>query len=122
VIAFGVLLIAVISALSSQLTSMRLMSSSRETAIAMSDLQGCMERLLLRPTESIPVPGSEFEAGQPVAAYTNLHLGNETIVPAYPGYVLGGDVPDPLPIVLTLDWTDPQGHGRSLTLRSMKTR
>ncbi len=122
IIAFGVLLIAVMSALSSQITSMRLMTSSRETAIAMSDLQGCMERLLLLRSDEMPVPGSEFEAGQPVEAYTDLHLGNETIVPTYPGYVMGGTVPDPLPIILTLSWTDPQGHARNLNLSSMKTR
>lgn len=122
VIAFGVLLIAVMSALSSQITSMRLMNTSRETAIAMSDLQGCMEELLLVRVEEIPVPGSEFEAGQPVADYTNLHLSNETIVPSYPDYVVGEEVPDPLQIVLTLAWTDPQGHARRLDLSSMKTR
>jgi type II secretory pathway pseudopilin PulG len=122
VIAFGVLLIAVMSALSSQITSMRLMTQSRETAVAMSDLQGCMERLLLVRADQIPIAGSDFEIDQPVDAYTDLHLTNEQIVPTYPGYVLGGTVPDPLPIVLTLTWNDPQGHARRLELSSMKTR
>jgi type II secretory pathway pseudopilin PulG len=122
VIAFAVLMIAVMSALSSQLTSMQLMDSSRETNAAMSDLQGCMERLLLVRLDEIPVAGSDYEAGQNVDAYTNLHLSNETIVPTYPGYVAGGAIPDPLPIVLTLNWSDPRGHQRRLTLSSMKTR
>jgi type II secretory pathway pseudopilin PulG len=121
-IAFGVLLIAVMSALSSQLTSKSLMDASRETSAAMSDLQGCMERALLLRADLIPIEGSEFEVDQPVDAYTGLHLTSERIVPTYPGYVLGGAIPDPLPIVLTLTWDDPQGRSRRLVLSSMKTR
>ncbi len=122
VIALAVLSIAVMSALSGQLTSMQLMVSSRETNIAMSDLQGCMEQLLLVPIDKLPIAGSDFEIGQSIDLYTDLHLSNESIVPAYPGYVAGGTIPDPLPIVLNMNWTDPQGHPRSLNLRSMKTR
>jgi type II secretory pathway pseudopilin PulG len=122
VIAFAVLLIAVMSALSGQLTSMQLMDSSRETNLAMSDLQGCMERLLLVRLDRLPIAGSDYEDDQVIDAYTNLHLSNETIVPNYPGYVAGGAIPDPLAVVLTLNWTDPRGHERRLTLSSMTTR
>jgi hypothetical protein len=98
------------------------MSTSRDTNIAMGDLQACMERLLIERLVNLPVPGSEFEAGQPVAGFTNLHLQNEVIVASYPGYVPGDPVPDPLTIVLTLSWLDAQGHTRLEVLRSMKTR
>ncbi len=121
-IAMSILLIAVLSAFGSQLTSAGLMRTSRETNTALADLQGCMERILLEAADDLPLPGGGYEPGQPVAAYTDAHLSNETIVPTYPGYVPGGPVPDPLPIVLTCSWNDYQGRERTLTLSSLKAK
>lgn len=121
-VAIAVLLVAVMAAFSSQLTAMSLVSSSRDTNAAMSDLQACMEQLLTRQLDGIPIAGSDYEAGQPVAAYDALNLQGEQIVPTYPGYVAGNPVPDPLPIVLRCTWNDSGGRPRFLKLRSMKVR
>lgn len=121
-VAIAVLLVAVMTAFSTQLTSMNLMTTSRETNFAAAELQACMEQVLLLPTSKIPIQESEFAAGRPVARYTDLNLQNEEIVATYPGYVAGGPIPDPLPIVLTITWTDGQGRARNMMLRSMKVR
>lgn len=121
-IAISVLLITVAGAVSSEIASQRLLVTSTETSTAMTDLQACMEKLQLMAIEDIPIVGSEFEADQPVEAFEGLHLADQRIVASYPGYVVGQAVPDPLEIVLTLTWSDPQRRGRSLQLASMKTR
>ena len=118
-IAMAVLMVAVVSAFSSQLTSMNLMDTSRDTNTAMGDLQACMERVLSEPIGNIPE--GLYPPDQPIAEFTNLHLDNETVVPTYPGFVAGSD-PELLTIVLTLNWQDSQGHQRTEVLRSMKAR
>lgn len=121
-VAIGVLLVAVVTAFASQLTSYRLMASSREDKTAVGDLAACMEELLLRTPDTLPVAGSEFEHGAPIAAYERLHLRDQRIVATYPGYTAGGAIPDPLTIVLTTTWRDTRGHARRLELRSLKVR
>lgn len=120
-IAIVVLLVAVLGTFAAQFRSRELLQTSRETAIAMADLQAAMEQVLLRPVDQIPVASSAYADGQPIAAYTDLHLSGQRIVADYPGYA-GGAIPDPLPIVLTMTWNDPRGRPRTETLRSMKTR
>lgn len=120
--AIGVLLVAVVAAFGSQLTSFRLMSSSREDNTAIGDLAACMEEVLLEAVDTLPVAGSDFEHGASIAAYEDLHLRDQRIVATYPGYTPGGAVPDPLTIVLTTTWRDQRGIARSLTLRSLKVR
>lgn len=121
-VSIGVLLLAVMTAFGSQLTSFRLMTASRESDIAIGDLAACMEELLLLPVDAIPVAASVFAADQPVARYEGLHLRNQRIVASYPDYVVGGAVPDPLQIRLTSTWTDPRGGARRLEVRSLKVR
>jgi len=121
-IAIIVLLVAVMATFTSQLRARELMQTSRETNTAMGDLQSAMERILLRPVDEVPIAGSPFEDDTAIAAFDGLHLPNEQILVDYPGYVLGGPVPDPLPIVLRLNWTDSRGRPRSMFLRSMTTR
>lgn len=116
-----VLLVAVLATFTSQLKSRELLQTSRETGIAMADLQSAMEQILLRPVDQIPIAGSLYADDQPIAAFTNLHLANEVITADYPGFA-GGAVPDPLQISLTITWTDPRGRPRTKSLRSMKTR
>ena len=121
-VAIGVLLIAVLTAFGSQLTSFRLMNSSREDNTAVSDLAACMEEMLIRPAGELPVEGSDYEHGEPVARYEGAHLRDQRIVATYPGYAVGGPIPDPLQIVLTLTWTGNRGDSRRLELRSMKAQ
>ncbi len=120
-IAITVLLVAVLGTVTSQLKSNELLQTSRETTIAMADLQAAMEQILLRPVDLIPIGSSLYADDSAIAAYTNLHVANQRIVADYPGYA-GAAIPDPLPIVLTMTWTDPRGRPRTEMLRSMKTR
>lgn len=121
-VAIGVLLVAVLTAFGSQLTSFRLMSSSREDNTAIADLAACMEEVMLETVAALPVAGSRYEQGAPIAAFEGLHLREQRIVATYPGYVAGGLVPDPLTVVLTATWRDGRGLARRLELRSLKVR
>lgn len=121
-IAVGILLIAVLATLHSQLTSTSLVQTTHETDTATSDLQAAMEQILLRTPDQIPILGSPYQAGVPIAAYTNLHLRNESMVPTYPNYAGGASVPDPLQIVLTLTWNDFRGRPRTMRIASTRTR
>jgi prepilin-type N-terminal cleavage/methylation domain-containing protein len=121
-VAIGVLLVAVVTAFGSQLTSYGLMTSSREDNAAIADLAACMEEVMLRTVDSLPVAGSKYEHGAPIVAYEGLHLRDQRIVATYPGYVAGGVVPDPLTIVLTATWSDTRGRARRVELRSLKVR
>ena len=119
-VAVGIMLVTVMAAFSGQLTSMGLVGSSRETTAAISDLQACMEQLLTLQLDEIPVPGSDYEADQPVAVYEERNLASERIVASYPGYVVGDPVPNPLSIVLTCTWTEchsPAGKVLSILKR-----
>ncbi len=122
--AIGVLLVAILSAFGSQVTSMNLVSSSREIDTAVMELQACMESILTMETDQIPLVGSAYEAEVPIAGYDALP--GETIIPSYPGFPTGSSdprqVPDPLQIILTLTWNDAKGHARSMTLTSVKTK
>ena len=86
----GVLLVAVLGALGSQLVSHDLVQTTKETDAATTDLQAAMEQLLLRGPDQIPVAGSPFQAGQPIVAFENLRLKDERLVATYPGYTPGG--------------------------------
>ena len=121
-IGLGVLLVAVLGALGSQLVSNDLMQNTRETDAATTDLQAAMEQVLLLAPAQIPIAGSDFQSGQPIADFERLHLKNERIIATYPGYTVGLPVPDPLQIVLTATWTDFRGRPRSMRIACLKTR
>jgi prepilin-type N-terminal cleavage/methylation domain-containing protein len=121
-IAVSVLVVAVLTTFETQLASHRLVRTSRETNAATADLATAMEELLLLPRAQIPIAGSDFEAGQPIAAFEGRSLRDERIVATYPDYVPGGAVPDPLAVVLTATWTDHGGRTRSLRIASMRTQ
>ena len=109
-------------AMSSQLAASDLVMTGRETSIASADLQSCMERVLSMPHRDIPIAGSEFEAGEPIELYENLHLSAQRMVATYPGYVPGQPVPDPLQIVITITWNDFDGRPRTMWLSSMRSQ
>ena len=117
-VAIGVLLIASMAAFSSQLASLNLMKTSRETDLAMADLQAAMEQVLAQTPSGLPT-SDDYPHGGNVADFDSRNLDAEQIVVTYPGYVAGGDVPDPLPILLTISWNDFQGRPRQLQLSSM---
>jgi len=121
-IAVGILLVAVLGALHSQTASLDLVQTTRETDTATSDLQAAMEQILLRSPDQIPIAGSLYAAGQPIAAYSGLHLRNELMVATYPNYAGGASVPDPLQIQLTLTWNDFKGRTRTMSIATVRTR
>ena len=57
---------------------------------------------------------------QPIARFEGLHLANQRLVATYPGYVPGQQVPDPLAIVVTMNWNDFEGRPRTMRLATMK--
>jgi prepilin-type N-terminal cleavage/methylation domain-containing protein len=120
-LAVSVMLIAIMAAFSSQLSSMNLLRASRESNTAMTDLQTAMEEVLLQPIDNIPAAGF-YPSGQPIAAYTNLNLPTETITPTYPTFGGLGPVPDPLEIVLTMTWQDWRGRPMTAQLATVKAR
>jgi hypothetical protein len=121
-IATTVLVVALLSTMVSQMSAHSLLRTSQDTESALTDLQAAMERALSAPFDNLPTAGSEFAHGQSIARFEGTHLRNQRIVATYPGYVAGGAVPDPLPIVMTITWSDDKGRPRSLSLASMRTR
>jgi len=117
-LAMSVLLIAVVAAISSQITSMNLVRSTRESNTAMADLQTAMEELLVEDAEELPF---NFPPGTPLAPFTNLNLNGESIVPTYPGWG-GGPVTDSIQIVLTMTWNDWRGRPMQMRLATMRVR
>lgn len=119
-IATVVVMISVLTAINSHISSFASMQSSRETTLAVGDLQAAMESLLVLQVDQIPIAGSEFEIAQPIARFTDLHLKGESIVATYPGYTIGGPIPNPLQIVLTIGWKDQKGRARRISARTAK--
>ncbi len=120
--ALTVLAIGVMAAFSSQVGSVDLLRSSREQDAAMLQMRAALEAILALQHASIPVAGSPFESGQPIDGYNAHGLSDFVLVAEYPGYTLGGDIPDPLEVVLTGTWLDFSQRERSLRLSTMVTR
>ena len=118
VMSAGVLLVVSLAGYSAQVRSNSLLDSSRTRAIAIADLESCMEDLLTSSATLIP---ATFPAGASIPAYEDLHLTNERITPTYPG-LTGTNVPDPLQIVLIATWTTSSGHDQSLRLATAKAQ
>lgn len=113
----SILTVGVMAAFSSQVGSMELMRSSRETQTASADLRAAMEDLLTRtPAFLVEHPQSPFLPGQSIAPFEDLHLSDQRIVTRYPNYTAGGAVPSILQIALECTWTDYEGRERDLGL------
>lgn len=117
-----VLVVAISAALAAQIIGNNLLRTSRESNVALSDLQGAMELAILQAPATLPIAPSEFEAGVPVPRFSNLHLRNQSVTATYPGYVIGGAIPDPLQVVMTIQWNDYLGRPRTLSLATTRTR
>lgn len=121
-IAVTVILVGLLTAYSSELSSLEVVKTSRETNTASGDLQACMESMLVLPPAEIPNPAGPYAPGQIIAAYSDLHLESQRVIATYPNLVVGQPVPDPLEIVLTMTWTDRQGRDREMRIASVKSR
>jgi hypothetical protein len=115
--AMSILTVGVMAAFSSQVGSMELMRSSRETQTASADLRAAMEDLLTRTPEFlVEHPESPYLPDQSIEAFEDLHLTGQTIVTRYPNYTVGGVVPPILQIALECTWVDYEGRERDLQL------
>lgn len=119
IIAIAVLLIGTLAAFGTQMRSFELIDASRDSAVAVTDLEVCMEQVLTQTAGTIP---TAFPPDAPIVAFDELHLPDQRIVPTYPGYVAGGPVPDPLEIVLNSTWSDGRGRPQSMNLITVKSR
>jgi prepilin-type N-terminal cleavage/methylation domain-containing protein len=117
-----VLVVAISAAIAAQIIGNNLLRTSRESNVALSDLQGAMELAILQAPAALPVAPSEFQAGVPNPRFANLHLRNQSVTATYPGYVVGGAIPDPLQVVMTIQWNDYLDRPRTLSLATMRTR
>lgn len=117
-----ILVVAIGAAMSAQVIGSNLLRTSRESNTAMNDLQGAMELAILQAPAALPIAGSEFADGVAIPRFNNLHLRNQTITATYPGYVAGAAIPDPLQVVMTVQWNDYLNRPRSLSLATMRTR
>ncbi|MEM7515807.1 MAG: type II secretion system protein [Planctomycetota bacterium] len=115
-----ILLVAVVGTAGTQVSTRRLIRTSAESRIAMTDLQAVMEEILLQPLDQIPT--GAFAPGQSIEAWDDRHLREQRIVAEYPDWVAGGDLPDPLEIRLQVTWSAFDGTNRRLSLSSLKTR
>jgi prepilin-type N-terminal cleavage/methylation domain-containing protein len=120
--ALTVLAVGVLAAFSSQVGSVDLLRSTREQDAAMLQMRAALEALLALQHAAIPVEGSPFEAGVAIDGYNAHGLSDFVLVAEYPGYALGGDIPDPLEVVLTSTWRDFSQRERSLRLSTMVIR
>ena len=121
-IAGVIMVVAVMTTMATQVRVLDLVKTTRETNLAMADLQAAMEQLMLVQFDNVHVAGSVYADGQAVAAFNGLHLTTEAITCDYPGYVAGATVPSPLTIVLTCTWSDWRGRARTLQLSTARTR
>jgi prepilin-type N-terminal cleavage/methylation domain-containing protein len=123
-LAITVLVVALLAAVASHVSSYNLLRTSSETNAAMADLRGAMEDILTLNTslQNLPAAGSEFANGQPIAKYAGKSFPTENIVATYPGYAGGAAIPDPLQIVLTITWNDYVGRPRTMRIATMKTK
>jgi len=117
-----VLVVAISAAMAAQIIGNNLLRTSRENNVALSDLQGAMELAILQAPATLPIAPSEFQAGVPVPRFNDLHLRNQRIRASYPGYVVGAPVPDPLQVVMTIQWNDYLDRPRTLSLATLRTR
>lgn len=121
-IAVTVILVGLLTAYSSELSSLEVVKTSRETNTAIGDLQACMESILVLPPAEIPSAAGPYAPGQIIEAFRDLHLESQRIIATYPNLIEGKPVPDPLEIVLTMSWTDRQGRDRNMRIASVKSR
>lgn len=118
-IAIVVLLIGTLAAFGSQVTSGQLIDLSRDVTMAVTDMEMCMEELLLQSADDIP---TVYPEGAPIPGYTGLHLRNEDLAPTYLNWDAGEPIPDPLEIRLTATWLDGSGRQQQQTLTTAKSR
>ena len=118
--AFGIVVLSVslLAAFTSQVLSLNLVRTARESNTATSELSAALEEITAPGIDAIP---GAFPAGAPLAKFQGRALRDEAVTIDYPG--LGGAATaNPLEIVVTITWTAWNGRARALRLATMKAR
>ena len=118
-IAIVVLLIGTMAAFATQVTSGQMIDFSHDVTVAVSDMEMCMEEMLLQSADDMP---TAFPEDAPIPAYSSLHLRNQDLVPTYLNWNAGDPIPDPLEIRLTASWLDGSGRRQQQFLTTAKSR
>lgn len=113
-----VLMISLLAAFTSQILSLNLVRSARDVNTATSELTAALEEVTTPAIDTIPVM---FAPGADIAKFDGRVLRNERVVVTYPNFG-GGAVPNPLQVVVTINWTAWNGRASTLTLSTMKAR
>jgi len=146
-VSIAIVMIAVAGSIAAQISADRLVQTGRQTSAASSDLQSCMERMRLWSYSDLELVLTHADAADAIGndafvpgpggstadtavrnyvtlldSFDDLHLQNQIVSVAFPNFVLGGAVPDPLEIRLTCTWSDHQGRNRQMQLSSLKTK
>lgn len=117
--AVTILVIGVMGAFTTQVGSLGVITTGQETSIATMELQAAMESVLVADPVTIV---DSFPAGQPIPAFTNRNLRDQTVVVTYPNFTGVGPIPSTLDVRLTVTWNDFEGRTRSLQLDTAVTR
>ena len=118
-VAITVLLVSLAAAFGSQVASFGVIGSSRDSTLAMAELERCMEEVLTKSSDNIPV---DYPEGDPIPGYGDVRLKQQAIAPRYPDYSGSGAIPDPLDVVLEATWLDDRGRLQRLTLTTTVAR
>lgn len=113
-----VLMVSLLAAFTSQLLSLNLVRTARDSNTAMSELTAAIEEVTTVSVDTMP---TTFPAGGSIAKYQGRVLRDETIAVTYPN-IVGGVIPSPLAVTITINWTAWNGRPASMSLSTMKAR
>lgn len=113
-----VLMVCLLAAFTSQLLSLNLMRQARDMNTAASELTAAIEEVTVPSVDEIP---GLFPPGAAIPKYQERALRDERVVVTYPNFV-GGSMPTPLEIRVTINWSGWNGRPASLSYSTMKTR
>ncbi len=120
-VALVIVTIASVGGFASHHASRSLIRQSEEEAVAASDIENAMNRLLILDVDELVDPDGTYPDGQTMPEFTDANLGSERVLVDYPN-LLPGTAPDLLEIRLTLTWESAGGQPRSLIARTCKAK
>ncbi len=113
-----VLTISLLAAFTSQLLSFNLVRTARDVNTATSELTAALEEVITPNIDAIP---GQFAPGAAIAKYQGRALRDQRVVVTYPNFA-GGAVPNPLEVVVTIQWTAWNGRAATQSLSTLKAR
>jgi hypothetical protein len=114
-IAIGVMLVGIAAAFGGQVRTQDLMRQSRETQLALTQVEVVAESIISQVPSDLPA-SQGWGHGQVVDLPTQVPLRNLQVVCTYPDYDPLAEVPNPLEVRIEASWTDFEGRQRSIHL------